>query len=47
MDSTRGWTAVNDDDTRAFGASYHSATGGTITTSALTKFTHLQVTETL
>ena len=33
IDTTRGWTAINDDDTRAYGASYHSATGGTITTS--------------
>jgi len=33
MDSTRGWTATNDDDASAYGAVYTSASGGTETTS--------------
>jgi hypothetical protein len=33
MDSTRGWSAANDDTTTSYGNVYTSATGGTITTS--------------
>ena len=33
MDSTKGWSAINDDSTTQYGPTYHSATGGTITTS--------------
>ena len=33
MDSTKGWSAINDDATTQYGPTYHSATGGTITTS--------------
>jgi len=33
MDSTRGWSAVNDDGTAQYGATFISATGGTVSTS--------------
>ena len=33
MDSTRGWSAVNDDGTAQYGATFISATGGTVTES--------------
>ena len=33
MDSTKGWSAINDDTVTQYGPAYHSATGGTITTS--------------
>jgi len=33
MDSTKGWSAINDEATSSYGASYISATGGTVTTS--------------
>ena len=32
VDGTKGWQAINDDETSALGASYVTATGGTITT---------------
>ena len=32
MDSTKGWSLINDDDTSLVGASFVAATGGTITT---------------
>ena len=32
MDSTKGWSLINDDDTRALGATFIQATGGAVTT---------------
>ncbi len=33
MDATKGWSAINDDATNAYGATFTSATGGTVSTS--------------